>query len=78
MINLFFSAINYGGIGSIMGHEISHGFDDVGRQYDKNGNVNNWWTEETLEEFKNRTKCFRDKFSKYYMINNGTKYWVCH
>ena len=49
-------AINYGAIGGVIGHEMTHGFDDQGRQYDKNGNLNNWWTEKDTEKFNARTK----------------------
>lgn len=45
-------AVNYGGIGAVIGHEISHSFDDSGARYDKDGNLNNWWTEEDAEKFK--------------------------
>lgn len=45
-------AVNYGGIGAVIGHEISHSFDDQGSKYDKEGNLNNWWTEEDLTQFR--------------------------
>jgi len=45
-------AVNYGGIGAVIGHEISHCFDDSGSRYDKNGNLNNWWTDEDLKQFE--------------------------
>ena len=48
-------AVNYGGIGAVIGHEIGHGFDDQGSQYDGDGNLRNWWTEQDLAEFKART-----------------------
>jgi putative endopeptidase len=48
-------AVNYGGIGAVIGHEISHGFDDQGRQYDGDGNLNNWWTDADDKEFRVRT-----------------------
>jgi len=47
-------AVNYGGIGAVIGHEISHAFDDSGARFDANGNVNNWWTEEDLKAFTER------------------------
>ncbi|PCE66362.1 M13 family metallopeptidase [Sediminicola luteus] len=47
-------AVNYGGIGAVIGHEISHAFDDSGARFDANGNLNNWWTDEDLAEFKKR------------------------
>jgi predicted metalloendopeptidase len=47
-------AVNYGGIGAVIGHEISHGFDDQGAQFDENGNLVNWWTEEDAAAFKER------------------------
>lgn len=49
-------AINYGGIGMVIGHEMTHGFDDQGAQYDKDGNLKNWWTKEDLAKFKERGK----------------------
>ena len=48
-------AINYGGIGMVIGHELTHAFDDQGAQYDKDGNVKNWWTKEDYEKFKAKT-----------------------
>ncbi len=45
-------AVNYGGIGAVIGHEISHSFDDQGAKFDANGNLNNWWTDEDLEKFQ--------------------------
>ena len=48
-------AVNYGAIGVVIGHEMTHGFDDQGRQFDKDGNMNNWWTEEDAEAFKAKT-----------------------
>ena len=47
-------AVNYGGIGAVIGHEMTHGFDDQGRQYDDKGNLKNWWTEEDLRRFEER------------------------
>ena len=56
-------AANFGGIGSVIGHEMSHGFDDQGCQYDKNGNLNNWWTAEDKSNYDKRTKVLADWFS---------------
>lgn len=58
------AAVNFGGIGAVIGHEISHAFDDSGSRYDAQGNVNNWWTEEDLEKFKKRTNQLIDFYSK--------------
>ena len=49
-------AMNYGAIGVVIGHEMTHGFDDQGRQYDKGGNLKEWWTEEDAEKFKERAQ----------------------
>ena len=49
-------AVNYGGIGAVIGHEISHGFDDQGAQYDGDGNLRDWWTTEDHEKFAAKTK----------------------
>ncbi|WP_418508961.1 M13 family metallopeptidase [Corallibacter sp.] len=56
-------AVNYGGIGAVIGHEISHSFDDSGARYDKDGNLNNWWTDEDLEEFTKLGKALADQYS---------------
>jgi putative endopeptidase len=59
-------AVLYGIIGgSTFGHEITHGFDDQGSQYDEKGNLNNWWTEEDLKKFKAKTKLIVEQFAKY-------------
>lgn len=57
------AAANFGGIGSVIGHEMSHGFDDQGCQFDKNGNLNNWWTAEDKANYDKRTKVLADWFS---------------
>ncbi len=56
-------AFNYGAIGVVIGHEMTHGFDDQGRQYDKNGNMHDWWTAQDAENFKQRTDRYADFFS---------------
>ncbi len=56
-------AFNYGAIGVVIGHEMTHGFDDSGRQYDKNGNMCDWWTQQDADNFKERTGRYADFFS---------------
>lgn len=53
------------GIGAVIGHEITHGFDDNGRQFDKDGNRILWWTPETIDRFNKRKKCIVDQYSEY-------------
>ncbi len=57
-------AFNYGAIGVVIGHEMTHGFDDQGRQYDKDGNMHDWWTEADAKNFTERTDRYADFFSK--------------
>lgn len=59
------AAVNYGSIGFVMGHEITHGFDDQGAQFDGHGNLKNWWTSSDLTQFNNATQCIADQFSGY-------------
>lgn len=56
-------AVNYGGIGAVIGHEISHAFDDQGAQFDADGNLINWWTDKDLAEFKKRGDALADQYS---------------
>ncbi len=56
-------AVNYGAIGVVIGHEMTHGFDDQGRQYDKDGNLSNWWTDEDGKQFDNRAQVLIDFFN---------------
>lgn len=56
-------AVNYGGIGAVIGHEISHAFDDSGARFDGDGNLKNWWTEKDLEEFTKRGDALADQYS---------------
>jgi predicted metalloendopeptidase len=58
-------AVNYGGIGAVIGHEISHGFDDQGSKFDGKGNLNNWWTEEDRKNFTERGDCIVQQFNGY-------------
>jgi putative endopeptidase len=58
-------AINYGAIGGVIGHEISHGFDDSGSKYDGDGNLKNWWSEEDRKAFEERTKLLVEQYNQY-------------
>ena len=58
-------AYNYGGIGAVIGHEITHGFDDQGAQFDPRGNLKNWWTPEDLKSFQDRGECVAKQFDGY-------------
>jgi putative endopeptidase len=60
-------AVNYGAIGVVIGHEISHGFDDEGAQFDAEGKLNNWWTKDDLEKFHARGQCIADQFEGYFI-----------
>ncbi len=57
----FPKALNYGGIGAVIGHEITHGFDDKGRQFDSLGNINQWWDHESSRNFQERKQCMISK-----------------
>ena len=63
-------AINYGGLGAIIGHEITHGFDDQGRLYDKNGSLNNWWSDKDTEQFNERTDKLVKQFNNCEPLKN--------
>jgi putative endopeptidase len=62
-------AVNYGAIGMVISHEMTHGFDDQGRQYDKDGNLNDWWTEEDAKRFKERTQVLVDQFNGFTVLD---------
>ncbi len=62
-------ALNYGGIGMVIGHEITHSFDDMGAQYDKYGNVTNWWTETDYEKFKAKTQQVIDQYNLFTVLD---------
>nr|MBP7371021.1 M13 family metallopeptidase [Arenimonas sp.] len=64
------AALNYGGIGAVIGHEMMHGYDDQGSQFDKDGNNLNWWTEQDLKNFKARTGKLVAQFDEYVAIDN--------
>ncbi len=65
-------AVNYGGIGAVIGHEMGHGFDDQGSKYDAEGNLRNWWTEQDLTEFANRTKALVEQYDDYHVFEDLT------
>uniref|UniRef100_A0A8W7K8Z3 Uncharacterized protein n=1 Tax=Anopheles albimanus TaxID=7167 RepID=A0A8W7K8Z3_ANOAL len=65
--HLGLEALNYGALGTILGHELTHGFDDSGRQFDQHGNLKQWWTNQTIKEYINRTMCFVSQYSQYYI-----------
>ncbi|KAM9443761.1 endothelin-converting enzyme 1 [Clarias gariepinus] len=58
-------ALNFGGIGVVMGHELTHAFDDQGREYDKDGNLRSWWKNTSVEAFKQQTQCLVEQYSNY-------------
>ncbi|CAK9811556.1 Nep1 [Anthophora quadrimaculata] len=59
-------SLNYGAIGTVLGHELTHGFDNSGRHYDSNGNVRQWWTNETILQYTEKTECFVEHYNSYY------------
>jgi putative endopeptidase len=63
-------AINYGAIGAVIGHEMTHGFDDQGRQYDKDGNLKDWWTPEDATKFKTRVQLMIEQYNKFTVLDN--------
>ncbi|MGH9435066.1 MAG: M13 family metallopeptidase [Terriglobia bacterium] len=63
-------AVNYGAIGAVIGHEMTHGFDDEGRQFDAHGNMVNWWTPEDLKRFQARAQCVVHQFDSYVVEGN--------
>jgi len=63
-------APNYGDTGGTIGHELTHGFDDEGSQFDARGNLKNWWTKEDREKFETRTKCVEDQYAQYVVVDD--------
>ncbi|XP_053546209.1 endothelin-converting enzyme 1 isoform X2 [Bombina bombina] len=59
------TALNFGGIGVVMGHELTHAFDDQGREYDKDGNLRPWWNNSSVEAFKKQTECITQQYENY-------------
>ena len=62
-------APNYGNTGATIGHELTHGFDDEGRQFDAKGNLHDWWTKEDVAEFEKRATCVSDQYSQYMVVD---------
>ncbi|MBQ6097746.1 MAG: M13 family metallopeptidase, partial [Bacteroidales bacterium] len=67
-------AANYGAIGVVIGHELTHGFDDQGRNYDKDGNLNDWWTEQDAENFKKNAQVLVDAFNAVKVLDDPETY----
>ncbi len=63
-------AVNFGGIGLVIGHELTHGFDDQGRKYDPQGNLHDWWTEQDGKEFEKRASCVANEYSNFVSIDD--------
>src|SRR5512135_3799598 len=63
-------APNYGDTGGTIGHELTHGFDDEGSQFDARGNLKNWWTQDDRKRFDERTACVRDQYAGYTAVDN--------
>jgi len=63
-------APNYGNTGSTIGHELTHAFDDEGRQFDANGNLKDWWTPEDAKAFEERVQCVRDQYAQYTIVDD--------
>ncbi|KAJ8680665.1 hypothetical protein QAD02_016452 [Eretmocerus hayati] len=60
-------ALNYGAIGTILGHELTHGFDNSGRRFDSHGNLKQWWSNETISKYTSKTTCFVDQYNEFYL-----------
>ncbi|HEY6249873.1 MAG TPA: M13 family metallopeptidase [Candidatus Angelobacter sp.] len=63
-------AVNFGGIGVVIGHELTHGFDDQGSKFDASGNLTNWWTQADRKEFDQRTGCVADEYSSFVTVED--------
>jgi endothelin-converting enzyme/putative endopeptidase len=63
-------AVNFGSMGMVVGHEITHGFDDEGRQFDTDGNLKDWWTEAVAKDFVKRAECVKDQFNNYIALED--------
>jgi endothelin-converting enzyme/putative endopeptidase len=63
-------AVNYGAAGAVIGHELTHGFDDEGRQFDGRGNLEDWWTPEDERKFQERARCVEQQYSSYIAVGD--------
>jgi putative endopeptidase len=63
-------AVNFGGIGLVIGHELTHGFDDQGRKFDPQGNLHDWWTAQDGKEFEQRVSCVADEYSNFVAVDD--------
>ena len=63
-------AVNYGAIGMVMGHELTHGFDDEGRQFDAHGNLRDWWSPDVGKEFDRRAECVAKQYDGYVAVDD--------
>jgi putative endopeptidase len=63
-------AVNFGGIGLVIGHELTHGFDDQGRKFDPQGNLHDWWTEQDGKEFEKRASCIANEYSNFVAVDD--------
>ena len=64
------AAVNYGAAGGVIGHELTHGFDDEGRQFDAQGNLKDWWTPEDAKAFEERAACIVDEYSNFTAVDD--------
>lgn len=69
--NIVARAMNFGGIGMVMGHELTHGFDNQGRKYDLHGNLQDWWEEAASANFTVRSGCMVDQYQQYTVESEG-------
>ena len=68
--NAMDDSVNFGGIGLVIGHELTHGFDDQGRKFDPQGNLHDWWTDEDGKEFEKRVSCVADEYSNFVAVDD--------
>jgi endothelin-converting enzyme/putative endopeptidase len=68
--NAMDDAVNFGGIGAVIGHELTHGFDDSGRKFDALGNMTDWWTDKDGKQFEEKSACFVDQYGSYTAVDD--------